>query len=105
MSPGPPRPVTSCVRMSFIVSSSARGAGVGQQGHLAAVLHSRRDVTLVLRAVAGDAAGPDLAAAGDVLPQQRRVLVVDAGVLVLAEDADLLLRFAQWCLGHGQQAP
>src|SRR4051812_30763073 len=86
--------------MSFIVVMSARRRGVGQQRHLAAVLHSYRDVTLVLAAVAADAAGTDLAAVGDELPQQGRVLVVDVGRLVLAELADLLLGLANRGLGH-----
>src|SRR6185312_3709440 len=51
-------------------------------------------------AVAADAAGTDLAAVGDELPQQRRVLVVDVGRLVLAELADLLLGLANGWLGH-----
>src|SRR5689334_6438449 len=79
---------------------SARRRGVGQQCHLAAVLHGHGDVTLVLAAVAADAAGTDLAAVGDELPQQRRVLVVDVGRLVLAELADLLLDLANGGLGH-----
>src|SRR4051812_1800001 len=86
--------------MSFIVLMSARRRGVGQQRHLAAVLHCHGDVTLVLAAVAADAAGTDLAAVGDELPQQRRVLVVDVGRLVLAELADLLLDLANGGLGH-----
>src|SRR4051794_27700753 len=86
--------------MSFIVLMSARRRGVGQQRHLAAVLHSHGDVTLVLAAVAADAAGTDLAAVGDELPQQGRVLVVDVGRLVLAELADLLLDLADGGLGH-----
>src|SRR3954452_3397833 len=86
--------------MSFIVVMSARRGGVRQQRHLAAVLHSHGDVTLVLAAVAADAAGTDLAAVGDELPQQRRVLVVDVGRLVLAELADLLLDLANGRLGH-----
>src|SRR4051812_12236656 len=86
--------------MSFIVLMSARRRGVGQQRHLAAVLHCHGDVTLVLAAVAADAAGTDLAAVGDELPQQRRVLVVDVGRLVLAELADLLLDLADGGLGH-----
>src|SRR3954470_3735074 len=101
MSPGAPRFGTSAVRMIFIPLSSAtgppgsaRGRGVGQQCDLAGVLDRDRDVTLVLAAVAADPAGPDLAAVGDVLPQQTGVLVVDV-LLVLAERADLLLRFAQ----------
>src|SRR3712207_3636780 len=79
---------------------SARRGGVGQQGHLTAVLHGRGDVPLVLAAVAAHAAGTDLAAVGDELPQQRRVLVVDVGRLVLAELADLLLGLADGGLGH-----
>src|SRR5581483_3617641 len=80
--------------------SLASGRGVGQQRHLTAVLDSRGDVTLVLGAVAGDPAGTDLAAVGDELPQQVRVLVVDVADLVLAEDANLLLRLAHRRLRH-----
>src|SRR3982075_4004888 len=89
--------------MSFIVCrpSLSRGAGVRQQRHLAAVLHSRGDVALVLGAVAGHPAGTDLAAVGDVLPQQVRVLVVDGRDLVLAKGANLLLRLAHRRLSHG----
>src|SRR4051812_20829715 len=54
----------------------------------------------MLAAVAADAAGTDLAAVGDELPQQGRVLVVDVGRLVLAELADLLLGLANRGLGH-----
>src|SRR6185503_17768710 len=79
----------------------SRGRGVGQQGDLAGVLHRDRDVTLVLPAVAGDPAGPDLAAVGDELPQQAGVLVVDVLGRVLAERADLLLDLAQDRFGHG----
>src|SRR3954468_24924114 len=79
----------------------SRGGGVGQQRHLTAVLHSRGDVTLVLRAVAGHAAGTDLAAVGNELPQHVRVLVVHVRDLVLAESADLLLRLAHRRLRHG----
>src|SRR5688500_2131414 len=103
MSPGPPRPVTSAVRMSFTMPSpfSASGRGVGQQRHLAGVLDGDRDVALVLGAVAGDPAGADLAPVRDVLPEQGGVLVVDeVGVLVLAERADLLLGLAHRRLGH-----
>src|SRR5437660_8238248 len=105
MSPGPPRPLTSVVRMSFTSVAplgSAGGRGVGQQRHLARVLHRDGDVALMLAAVAGDPASPDLAAVGDVLAQQRGVLVVDQlRVLGLAEHADLLLRFANRWLRHG----
>jgi hypothetical protein len=90
------------VRMSFIsISSSSAGrAGVWQQRHLTAVLDGRRDVTLVLGAVACDATGSDLAAVGDELPQQGGVFVVDVRNLVFAEDANLLFRFAHWSLCH-----
>src|SRR3954470_19678534 len=102
MSPGAPRPPNSWVRMSFMVSSASSTCcrRVGQQGHLAGVLDRDGDVALVLDAVAGHPAGTDLAAVGDELPQQRRVLVVDVGRLVLAELADLLLRLAKDWLGH-----
>src|SRR5699024_7381547 len=85
--------------------SSARSRGVGQQCRLAGVLHSRGDVTLMTRAAAGDAAGADLPAVGNVLPQQRRVLVVDVLDLVLTEGADLLLRLALSLLGHRGALP
>src|SRR3954454_15153369 len=88
--------------MSFMVRRPplARGAGVGQQRHLTAVLHGRGDVALVLGAVAGDPAGPDLAAVGDELPQQAGVLVVHVGDLLLAELTDLLLGLTGRWLGH-----
>src|SRR3954451_15351506 len=107
MSPGPPRPVTSCVRMSFISPSlpSTRGARVGQQRHLATVLDGDGDVALMLRAVAGHPASADLAVVGDELPQQVGVLVVDVGVLLLAEGTHLLLRLARRGLWHGRCAP
>src|SRR4051795_7945378 len=90
--------------MSFIAASSAGRAGVGQQRHLAAVLHCDGDVALMLRAVARHPTRADLAAVGDELAQKRRVLVVDVGRLLLAEDADLFLGLAKWWLGHGRQS-
>src|SRR3954449_5527909 len=87
--------------MIFMVClPSASGRGVGQQRELARVLHRDRDVTLVLDAVAGDPTRADLAAVGDELAEQRGVLVVDAGRLLLAELANLLLGLANHCLGH-----
>jgi hypothetical protein len=83
------------------LACSAGGRGVGKQGDLARVLDRDRDVALVLSAVPGDAAGPDLAAVGEVFPQQAGVLVVDVLSLVLAERAHLLLRRARDGLGHG----
>src|SRR5437763_14767383 len=79
MSPGRPSPDTSRVRMSFMLGSSfsARGRGVGQQRHLAGVLDRLGDLPLLLGADAGHPAGPDLAAVGNELAQQRGVLVVD----------------------------
>src|ERR1035441_4706664 len=62
----------------------------------------------MLRAVSGNPPRPDLAAVGDELPQQPGVLVVHAGDLLLAEQADLLLRLANGWLGHRgapQQSP
>src|SRR5437764_11883672 len=101
MSPGSPRPETCWVRISFISPPSlARGARVRQQRHLAGVLDRRRDITLVLGAVARHPTGADLAPVGDELPQQRGVLVVDVGDLLLAEQANLLLRLAYRRLGH-----
>src|SRR6478609_4071266 len=107
MSPGSPRPATSVVRMSFIVdvlprlsTGSASGRGVRQQRYLAGVLDRGGNPALVLRAVAGDPTGADLAAVGDEPPQQVGVLVVDGGRRFLAEGAHLLLGLANWRLGH-----
>src|ERR1700722_16418628 len=108
MSPGAPRPVTSWVRMSLMgvplicltSPASASRARIGQQRHLARVLDRRGDIALMLRAVAGDPPGTDLAAVGDELPQQPGVLVVHAGDLLLAEQETLLLGLADRWLGH-----
>src|SRR4051794_31312094 len=87
--------------MSFISGLlSATGGRVGQQRHLAGVLDGDGDVTLVLDAVPGHPTCADLAAVGDELAEQRGVLVVDTGRLLLAELANLLLRLAHHCLGH-----
>src|SRR3954452_24339326 len=87
--------------MIFMVClPSAPRRGVGQQRELARVLHRDRDVALVLDAVAGHPTRADLAAVGDELAEQRGVLVVDTGRLLLAELANLLLRLAHDCLGH-----
>jgi hypothetical protein len=59
-----------------------------------------RHVALVLDAVAGHTTRADLAAVGDELAEQGGVLVVDAGRLLLAELANLLLGLANHCLGH-----
>src|SRR5262249_22562669 len=80
-------------------------AGVGQQCHLPAGLHRGGDVALVLRAVAGHPAGPDLAAVGGGLAAQRGVLVVDVTGLVLAERANLLLGLADRWFRHLVCAP
>src|ERR1700722_8474846 len=80
--------------------ASARCARVGQQGHLAGVLDRLGDVTLVLGAVSGDPAGPDLAPVGNELPQQPGVLVVHVGDLLLAEQADFLPGLADRCFRH-----
>src|SRR5687768_13583186 len=79
---------------------SATGGRVGQQGDLASVLDRDGHVTLVLDAVAGHATRTDLAAVGDELAEERGVLVVDTGRLLLAELANLLLRLANNCLCH-----
>src|SRR3984885_10616555 len=94
VSPTPPRWSTSAVKMSFIVSlipfcvsRLPRRGGEGQQRHLAGVLDRDRNVALVLDAVAGDAAGTDLAALADVRAQQLGVLVIDVLALFGAEHA------------------
>src|SRR5258708_10997783 len=71
----------------FCVSRLPRRGGEGQQRHLAGVLDRDRDVALVLNAVAGDAAGTDLAALADVGTQQLGVLVIDVLSLFGAEHA------------------
>src|SRR4051812_22017862 len=88
--------------MSFIAGSplSATGGRVGQQCDLAGVLDRDGDVPLVLDAVAGHPTRADLAAVGDELAEQGGVLVVDTGRLLLAELANLLLRLAEYGLGH-----
>src|SRR5499427_4144346 len=90
------------VRLIAVILSPglAGGAGVRQHRHLTGVLDGRGDVALMLGAVAGDPPGPDLAAVGDELPQQTRVLVVHADDLLLAEQANLLLWLANWRFGH-----
>src|SRR4029453_6867617 len=55
---------------------------------------------LGLDAVAGHPTGADLATVRDELAEQRGVLVVDTGRLLLAELANLLLGLANHCLGH-----
>src|SRR6266540_2580165 len=67
---------------------------VGEQRHLAGVLDRRRDVALVLGAVARDPSGADLAAVAHELPQQVHVLVVDVVLLLGAELAELPLGLA-----------
>src|ERR1700754_1099639 len=84
MSPDTPRWSTSAVRISFIsLPALSRRRAERQQCHLAGILDGDRDVTLVLHAVAGHAAGADLAALADVGTQQCGVLVVDDLVLAL----------------------
>src|ERR1700741_55833 len=81
-------------------SSLPGRARVGQHRHLPRVLDRRGAVALVLGAVTGHPPGPDLAAVGDELPQQRRVLVVDVGDLLLAEQADFLSWLTNWGFTH-----
>src|SRR5690349_23593859 len=86
MSPDTPRWSTSAVRINFIsIPALSRRRAEGQQRHLAGILDRDRDVTLVLHAVTGHAAGADLAALADVGAQQRGVLVVDVLPLLGAE--------------------
>ncbi|BDZ48662.1 hypothetical protein GCM10025867_09030 [Frondihabitans sucicola] len=62
---------------SLLPSGSAAGAGVGEERHLAGVLHGTGDEALLLDGDAGDAAGTDLSALGDELAKGRDVFVVD----------------------------
>ena len=63
---------------------------VRHQGHVAGSLDRDSQSSLMLRAVAGDAARKDLASLGDILLQLRGILVIDLIVLLAAEHADLL---------------
>src|SRR5688572_2821113 len=62
---------------------------VRQQGHRAGALDRVREIALVARAAAGDAARNDLAALGDQAAEPAHVLVIDEIDLVRAELADL----------------
>src|SRR6516162_4148355 len=84
-------------QLSFALPRRAR---VGEHRHLPRVLDGGGDVALVLGAVAGYPPRPDLAAVGDELPQQRGVLVVDVGDLLLAEQADFLSWLTDGCFRH-----
>ena len=64
---------------------------VGKQRHKPGALDRGRQISLMLRASAGDAAGKDLRALGDILPKTSGVLVVDILRLLHAEHADLFL--------------
>src|SRR5438132_1339050 len=81
--------------MIFIGSRWSWASGspraVGQERHLASVLHGGGHVALVLRAVARDAPRPDLPPLRHELLEQADVLEVDVVDPVLAEDADLPL--------------
>src|SRR5689334_8629103 len=63
---------------------------VGEHRQAAGALDGRGHLALVLGAVAGDAAGDDLAALGDEVLQRRLILEVHLGVLLGAEAAHLL---------------
>src|SRR3990172_409066 len=63
--------------------------GVGEDGEHARALDGARDLPLVQRAVAADAARDDLAALGEEVLELPLVLVVDLERLVGAEPADL----------------
>lgn len=63
---------------------------VRHKGHVAGSLDRDGQSSLMLRAVAGDAARKDLASLGDKLLQLRSILVIDLIVLFAAEHAYLL---------------
>src|SRR5512137_2790830 len=71
------------------VSLLGRRNGVGQERQHAGPLDGGGHVALVLRAVAADAPGNDLAALGEEVLELPLVLVVDLGGLLGAEPADL----------------
>ena len=76
-------------------------AGVGQQRHLAGVLDRPGDLGLLLRAVAGDAAGPDLGPVGHEPAEQVHVLPVDVLDALGEQEAHLLLGAASVVLVLG----
>src|SRR5207253_8558563 len=90
-SPILPRWGTSSRRITCtaIEHSSRVGCGERQERHRPRPLDGERQVPLVSRAVAGDAARDDLAPLGEEGPEHARVLVVDHHGLVGAEAADL----------------
>src|SRR6185295_497017 len=94
---GARRPVTPVTAIATIAATAARppfgdGAlGVGQQRQLPRRLDGNGHLALVLGAVAGDPAGPDLAPVAGEAAQGVGVLVVDPLGVPGAEDADLLL--------------
>ena len=63
---------------------------VGKKSHLACSLDRNSKVTLMKRTVAGYTSGENLCSLGDELSKLCYVLVIDAGHLILAEDANLL---------------
>jgi len=65
-------------------------ADEGQKSSLTSALDGDVDLSLVLCASAGDAAGQDLASLADELGQLLGVLVVNVSDLVCAENANLL---------------
>jgi MoxR-like ATPase len=70
------------------------GNRVREKGHNASALDGDRDVMLMLRASASDAARLDLAAVGHILAKELSVLVINELDVLLAKLAVLATRLA-----------
>src|SRR5688572_29146691 len=87
-SPRRPTLATSSSRMIFMPETLVR-RHVRPQGHRPGALDGVRELALMTRAAARDAAWNDLAALGDEAAEPSHVLVVDEADLVRTELADL----------------
>src|SRR5678809_770428 len=95
----PPRPGGRAVRGSRGASASrVVVVGVRDQGQEARALDGGRELALVLRLGARDAAGDDLAGLGEVLAQGVEILVID---LLDALGGELAELAAAEKFGHG----
>ena len=63
---------------------------VRKKSHLTRSLDCYGKLTLMKRAVAGNTSGENLCSLGDELSKLCNILVINAGNLILAEDANLL---------------
>src|SRR4029077_19488764 len=101
--PDEPRFATSLFRMTWRVCAmvlspssfpSRARDGEREESDVARALDRERDLALVQRAVAADAARGDLATLGDEVLHRLRVLVINDRCLIRAELADALFATA-----------